>query len=95
MFEDGLGFHLPCPQYQANRCATYQCRPQACTSYQCELLQRFLVNKVSLEESLFLITQTKAMLDQLWTQLPDGKATPITFQTLRAIIGKESHIPNT
>ncbi len=94
-FEDGMGFHLPCPQYQDNCCATYHRRPHACVGYQCELLQRFLVNEISLEEGLSLITQAKVMLDKLWTLLPNGKATPITFQTLHAIVGKESHPPNT
>ena len=94
-FEDGLGFHLPCPQYQGDRCAAYQHRPLACTNYQCELLQRFLMDEVSLEESISLITQTKAMLEKLWEQLPDGKATPITFQTLHEIIGKESRMSHT
>jgi hypothetical protein len=94
MFEDGTGFHLPCPQYQGDRCATYQRRPHACANYQCELLQRFLGGGVSLEDSLSLITQAKVMLDKLWTRLPDGKATPITFQTLRTIVGKESRMPN-
>jgi hypothetical protein len=38
-FEAGPGFSLPCPQYQGNRRATYQRRPQACAQYQCELVQ--------------------------------------------------------
>jgi uncharacterized protein len=94
VFEDGLGFHLPCPQYQGDRCETYQRRPRACANYQCELLQRFLVGEVSREESVTLITQAKVLLDRLWAQLPGGKATPITFQTLRTIVGKESRMPN-
>jgi len=94
MFEDGLGFHLPCPQYQGDRCAAYQRRPRSCEGYQCELLQRFLAGKAGLEESLSLISQTKAVLDKLWAKVPGGKATPITFRTLRAIVGKESDPPN-
>ena len=94
VFEDGLGFHLPCPQYQGDRCETYQRRPRACANYQCELLQRFLGGEVSLEDSLSLITQAKVLLDKLWAQLPGGKATPITFQTLRTIVGKESRMPS-
>lgn len=89
-FEDGLGFHLPCPQYQGDRCAAYQRRPRSCEGYQCELLRRFLAGQASLEESLSLVRQTKAMLDKLWAQMPGGKATPITYRTLRAIIGRES-----
>jgi Fe-S-cluster containining protein len=94
MFEDGLGFHLPCPQYQDDHCTAYQRRPLACVNYQCELLRRFLAGEISLEESLFLIARTKEMVDQLWTRLPGGKATPITFKVLRAIVGKESHTSN-
>jgi len=94
VFEDGMGFHLPCPQYQGDRCATYQRRPRACANYQCELLQCFLGGEVSLEESVSLITQAKVLLDRLWAQLPGGKATPITFQTLRTIVGKEPRMPN-
>ena len=94
VFDDGAGFHLPCPQYQSNHCATYQRRPRACVDYECELLQRFLAGQVTLEDSLSLVNQMKEMLDKLWAQLPGGKATPITFQTLRAIVGKESGMPN-
>ena len=94
VFEDGVGFHLPCPQYQADRCATYQRRPRTCAEYQCELLQRFLAGEVSQEESVSLITQAKAMLDRVWAQVPGGKATPITFRTLRAIVGKEPRLPD-
>jgi len=93
-FEDGLGFHLPCPQYQGDRCAAYQRRPRSCEGYQCELLQRFLAGEAGLEDSLSLIRQTKAMLDKVWAQVPGGKATPITFRTLRAIVGKEPGAPD-
>jgi hypothetical protein len=92
-FEDGLGFHLPCPQYQGDRCAAYDRRPRSCEGYRCDLLQRFLANKIDLVESLSLIRQTKAMLDKVWTQVPGGKATPITFRTLRAIVGEEPGTP--
>ncbi len=94
-FEDGLGFHLPCPQYQDDRCAAYQRRPLACVNYQCELLQRFLAGEISLEESGALIAQTEEMVDKLWSRVPGGKATPITFQTLRAIVSQESHTSDT
>jgi hypothetical protein len=93
-FDDGLGFHLPCPQYQGALCATYLRRPRACMDYQCELLQRLLAGEVSLEESLSLIGQAKVMLDRVWAQVPGGRATPITFRTLRAIVGKEPDVPD-
>jgi len=89
-FDDGVGFHLPCPQYHGDHCATYQRRPRACVDYKCELLQRFLAGQVTLEDSLSLVAQVKEMLDKLWAQLPGGKAMPITFETLRAIVCKES-----
>ena len=94
VFDDGVGFHLPCPQYQNNHCATYQRRPHACVDYECELLQRFLAGQVTLEDSLSLVTQVKEVLDKLWAQVPGGKAVPITFETLRTIVGKESGMPN-
>ena len=94
VFDDGVGFHLPCPQYQNNHCATYQRRPRACVDYECELLQHFLAGQVTLEDSLSLVTQVKEVLDKLWAQVPGGKAVPITFETLRTIVGKESGMPN-
>ena len=94
-FEDGLGFHLPCPQYQGDRCAAYERRPRSCVGYRCELLRCFLAGQIDMEESLSLIRQTKAMLDKVRAQVPGGKATPITFRTLRAIIGKEPDAPDT
>ena len=91
VFDDGVGFHLPCPQYQRDRCATYQRRPRVCVDYECELLQHFLAGQVTLEDSLSLVTQVKEILDKLWAQLPGGKAMPITFETLRAIVGRVRH----
>jgi hypothetical protein len=93
-FNDGVGFHLPCPQYQGDHCATYQRRPRACVDYECELLQRFLAGQVTYEDSLSLVAQVKVMLDKLWAQLPGGKATPITFETLQAIVGRDSSMPH-
>lgn len=72
-YGDGLCFHLPCPQHQGNRCVTYQRRPQACSAYQCELLQCFLAGEIALEESLTLMRQAKELRDSLWVRLPDGK----------------------
>ncbi len=63
-FEEGLGFHLPCPQYRDNHCAAYPQRPQACIHYQCELLQRCLQGEVTTEEALSLVTQAKRMLEE-------------------------------
>src|SRR5512137_1768828 len=82
VFEDGTGFHLPCPQYREGKCASYQRRPRVCANYQCELLQRCLEGQVTLEEALSLIAQARTMLDPLWDRLPGGKAMPITFETL-------------
>jgi Fe-S-cluster containining protein len=62
-FEEGPGFHLPCPQYQGNRCAVYLRRPQACVDYQCELLQRCWQGEVSLELAVSLVTQARQMLE--------------------------------
>jgi Fe-S-cluster containining protein len=88
VFEDGTGFHLPCPQYRDGKCAAYQRRPRVCVNYQCELLQRCLAGQVALEEALSLIAQAKAMLGPLWDRLPGGKATPITFETLRQMTNR-------
>ena len=62
-FEEGFGFHLPCPQYQDDRCAAYQRRPLACVRYQCELLQRCWQGEVTLEAAVSLVTQARKMLD--------------------------------
>jgi Fe-S-cluster containining protein len=87
MFEDGLGFHLPCPQYREGKCAAYLCRPRACVSYQCELLERYLDNQVTFEESVSLVTQARRMVDALRAKLPDGDTTPLTFKVLRQVVG--------
>jgi Fe-S-cluster containining protein len=63
-FEEGLGFHLPCTQYQGGRCAAYQRRPQACVHYHCELLQRCLQGEVTIESAISLVTQARKMLDE-------------------------------
>lgn len=62
-FEEGLGFHLPCPQYQDGRCAAYQQRPRACVRYQCELLQRCWQSEVTIESAISLVAQARKMLD--------------------------------
>jgi hypothetical protein len=61
-FEEGLGFHLPCPQYQDGRCAAYQRRPLACVHYQCELLERCWQSEVTIESAIALVTQARKML---------------------------------
>jgi len=85
-FEDGVGFHLPCPQHREDRCAAYQRRPRACVNYQCELLQRHLQGEASLAESLSLVAQAKTMLDTLRAEMPNGSATPITLKVLRQVV---------
>ena len=82
-FEDGLGFHLPCPQYRENRCATYHHRPRACVNYQCELLEHLLVGEISLEVSLSLVIQARAMIDALRAQ---SAQMPLTLEMLRRMI---------
>ena len=62
-FQEGLGFHLPCPQYQGGRCAAYQRRPLACVHYQCELLQRCWQGEVMIGAAISLVTQARKMLD--------------------------------
>jgi Fe-S-cluster containining protein len=60
-FEEGIGFHLPCPQYQDSRCAAYQQRPQACVHYQCELLQRCWQGEVTIAAAMSLVAQARKM----------------------------------
>ena len=61
-FEEGLGYQLPCPQYQDDRCAAYQRRPVACVRYQCELLQKCWQGEVTIESAVRLVTQAKERL---------------------------------
>ena len=85
-FEEGVGFHLPCPCYRDGKCSAYYRRPRACVNYQCELLQRYLQGEVSLAESLSLVAQAKTMLDTLRAEMPNGSATPITLKVLRQVV---------
>ena len=84
-FEEGLGFHLPCPQYREGKCATFHQRPRVCVRYQCELLQHCLEGQANWDESLAIVTQARTMLDALRAQMPGGSATPITFDMLRQV----------
>ncbi len=88
-FEDGVGFHLPCPQHQG-KCATYQRRPRACVDYQCELLVKYLDGQVTFEESLALVTQANTMVESLRARMPGGSATPLTFKTLHQMMDRPS-----
>ena len=89
-FEDGVGFHLPCPQHREDRCAAYQRRPRACVNYQCELLERHLRGEVSLDEGRALVTQARQMVEVLRARMPGGSATPLTFKTLRQMMDRPS-----
>lgn len=89
-FEEGTGFHLPCPQHREGRCAAYQRRPQACVHYQCELLQRCLEGEVTIEYALSLVRQAKRMLNQLQARWPDSASTPLTFDVLRHMLAEQS-----
>ena len=62
-FEEGPGFHLPCPQHQGGRCAVYWRRPRACIHYQCELLQRCWQGETTIESAIAVVTQARQLLE--------------------------------
>ncbi len=86
MFEEGLGFHLPCPCYREGRCSAYDQRPRACVNYQCELLQRCLQGEMNLDEAMSIVAQAKTLLDALQAEMPGGSAMPLTLKRLRQVV---------
>lgn len=68
------GFGLPCPLW-AGKCPIHTSPdyPHACRTYKCKLLKQVIDESTPLPEALDVIEQTKSMIAELKTLLPDSK----------------------
>src|SRR2546421_2813557 len=57
-----LGFRLPCPLYQKDRCSAYPHHPPTCQKYRCALLQKYEDGEVTLKDSLTIVRNAKELL---------------------------------
>ncbi len=64
----GATFSLPCVRFEDDRCAIYADRPQACRSYRCQLLKRYLAGEVCLEEGLAIVDKVRVLRDRIHSQ---------------------------
>ncbi len=66
------GFNQPCPLWQGE-CTIYTSKhyPHVCRAYQCKLLKELLREEVLLVDALTRIQQTKAMIRELDSLLPN------------------------
>lgn len=58
-------FSLPCKLLESHGCSIYPERPQACRSYRCRLLDRYLAGQVDLEQGLAVVEKVKTLRDRL------------------------------
>ena len=67
------GFNQPCPLWQG-QCTIYtsESYPHFCRSYRCSLLKKLLDETTTLHESLNLVEQTKALIQEVEMLLPDS-----------------------
>lgn len=78
------GFSQPCSLHQDGKCSAYAERPGACVSYQCQLLTAYTQGKVTLDDSLAIVTDARGLIetiqqrtgsassrDSIWRQIAD------------------------
>ncbi len=76
----GLGFRLPCPLYQDQRCSIYTAaRPHTCGAYQCALLKKYAAGALTYEQSAQRIQRARELYADVIAQLPPG----YSFQQLQ------------
>lgn len=65
--EEGEFFHLPC-HYFTGKCSIYdQKKPHICSAYRCKLLNDFSRGRISKEEALNIIRETKSQRQEIIT----------------------------
>jgi uncharacterized protein len=72
---ENRGFGLPCPLW-AGKCPIHTSPdyPHACRTYKCKLLKQVIDEATPLPEALSVIEQTKAMIKELKTLLPNSNS---------------------
>jgi hypothetical protein len=63
--DEGPGFTLPCPSWQAGACATYEDRPSACRSFICRLYERHRAEGGPIEARLVAVARVRELLGML------------------------------
>lgn len=60
-------FDLPCTEFTAGRCGIYDCRPEVCRSYRCQLLRRVERGEITAADAQTLINEAKVLRDRVRT----------------------------
>ncbi len=70
---ENRGFGLPCPLW-AGKCPIHTSPdyPHACRTYKCKLLKQVIDESTPLSDALAIVEQTKGMIRELKTLLPDS-----------------------
>jgi len=65
-------FYLPCPRF-TGKCSVYDDprKPRICTIYKCDLLKALEAQKVTLEQALIEVQETKGMIEAIHAILPE------------------------
>src|SRR5215213_7530451 len=68
-YKDEQTFKQPCTFHADGKCSIYQERFRACESYRCLLLKRMLKGKLTLEESLEVVSTAKRLEERIYAQI--------------------------
>ena len=68
----GPAFSLPCTRLENNHCSIYPERPEACRSYRCHLLNRYLAGEIDLEQGLEIVGKVKNLGARILSKIGSG-----------------------
>lgn len=63
--DNGFYFLQPCLAHEGSKCTIYDERPEACVAFRCKLLKNLEANRTGKEQSLFQISLTKSLIEDL------------------------------
>jgi hypothetical protein len=81
------GFVLPCHLLKEKHCTIYNRdeRPRVCSSFQCKLLNRYLIQEVDLDAALSTVLAARNLLMDLQRLTPIGSNQRMTLRNIRLI----------
>ena len=69
----GHAFRQPCPRQEGVACTVYDERPDHCRKFECKTLKSFLVDEISLDESLQKLRAIVDLKKQIEARLAPGQ----------------------
>lgn len=86
------GFSQPCRQLCGTRCGIYADRPKVCRNYRCVMLNRINAGMVKVDDALRHVTQVRAAVADLNSELLPGESIGEAKERLQKAIEHASDI---